>query len=283
MPLLYYWRGDNYLRDLDQGAGFNLNQANPLMHEVDVGDSLWAFTRRPDKVYVLVAELVVSAKTMNPPGFKYGPYRLWGDLKRSRYFSPHEQADITDLVRGLSISARGDALGRAFQGHAAVRRLSIADHQVLAAYAQDLSLEPRAVHVPEEELEALVLSGDEAAVEQLLRVKPSGLNPHRRTYLVQQAARNRRFVRRLRDLYEGQCQICQWSPRNGYKIDLCEAHHVQWLCRGGQDELTNMVLVCPNHHRAVHRCDAPFDWIRNAFLFDDDVEQLAIARHELAA
>lgn len=283
MPLLYYWRGDNYLRDLDQGAGFNLNQANPLMHEVDVGDSLWAFTRRPDKVYVLVAELVVSAKTMNPPGFKYGPYRLWGDLKRSRYFSPHEQADITDLVRGLSISARGDALGRAFQGHAAVRRLSIADHQVLAAYAQDLSLEPRAVHVPEEELEALVLSGDEAAVEQLLRVKPSGLNPHRRTYLVQQAARNRRFVRRLRDLYEGQCQICRWSPRKGYKIDLCEAHHVQWLCRGGQDELANLILICPNHHRAVHRCDAPFDWKQNAFLFDDGAEQLSTAKHELAA
>jgi 5-methylcytosine-specific restriction enzyme A len=31
MPLLYYWRGDNYRRDLDYGAGYHLNQANPLM------------------------------------------------------------------------------------------------------------------------------------------------------------------------------------------------------------------------------------------------------------
>jgi hypothetical protein len=25
---------------------------------------------------------------------------------------------------------------------------------------------------------------------------------------------------------------------------------VRWLSRGGEDALTNLVLVCPNHHRA---------------------------------
>ncbi len=45
MPLLYHWRGDNYLRDLDFGAGYRLNQANPLLHEIDVGDNEWGRTR----------------------------------------------------------------------------------------------------------------------------------------------------------------------------------------------------------------------------------------------
>ena len=31
MPLLYFWRGDNYRRDLDYGAGYHLNQSNPLL------------------------------------------------------------------------------------------------------------------------------------------------------------------------------------------------------------------------------------------------------------
>jgi 5-methylcytosine-specific restriction enzyme A len=53
MPLLYYWRGDNYRRDLDFGAGYHLNQANPLMHEINMGDSLWAFTRRRDVARIL--------------------------------------------------------------------------------------------------------------------------------------------------------------------------------------------------------------------------------------
>lgn len=33
MPLLYYWRGDNYRRDLDLGAGYHLNQGTPRLHE----------------------------------------------------------------------------------------------------------------------------------------------------------------------------------------------------------------------------------------------------------
>ena len=76
MPLIYYWRGDNYRRDLDEGAAYHLNQKNPLLHEIDIGDSLWAFTRRIDGAYILAAELVVSSKTVNHEGYKYGRYRL---------------------------------------------------------------------------------------------------------------------------------------------------------------------------------------------------------------
>ena len=58
-------RRDNYLRDLDLGAGYHLNQDNPVMHEVAQGNSLWAFTRTTDGRYVLAAELIVQAKTKN--------------------------------------------------------------------------------------------------------------------------------------------------------------------------------------------------------------------------
>jgi len=53
MPLLYYWRRDNYTRDLDMGAGYHLNQDNPLLHNVEIGDSLWAFTRNAEDVMCL--------------------------------------------------------------------------------------------------------------------------------------------------------------------------------------------------------------------------------------
>jgi hypothetical protein len=284
MPLLYFWRGDNYQRDLDFGVGYHLNQANPLLHDIDRGDSLWAFTRRDDGAYVLAAELVVAAKTLNPPNYRYGRFRLWGDLMRSRYFALAGQPDITVLVRSLSIPARGDKLGRAFQGLAAVRQLRMQDHAALMAYAQPLPLEPRARLVPEERLEALLLAGDDAAVAKLLRDEPSGLVEERRRYLTIEAGRrDRELVLNLRNLYDGVCQICRWAPRARYGADICEAHHVRWLSRGGEDELTNLVLLCPNHHRAVHRCDAPYDFDRRGFVFGDTVELLADQRHALAA
>lgn len=288
MPLLYHRRGDNHRRDLDHGVGYHLNQANPLLHEVALGDSVWAFTRAPGGAYALAAELVVSARTRNPPGYRYGPYRVWGDLKRSRYFAVGSQSDVTPLVRSLAITAGGDVLGRAFQGRAAVRRLQEADHARLAAYARHLAIESRAWLLPEERLEALLVSGDEVSVARLLRDEPSGLAEERRRYLLGQAAqgglgRDRRLALELRDLYDGACQLCDWAPRRGYGADLCEAHHVRWLSRGRPDTLDNLVLVCPNHHRAIHRLDAPYDFGTGGFVFGATGERLRVLQHELAA
>jgi 5-methylcytosine-specific restriction enzyme A len=150
--LLYFWRGDNYRRDLDHGVGFHLNQANPLLHQIQIGESLWAFTRRTDGRYALAAELVVSAKTMNTKGYRYGPYRAWGDLRRSRYFSIDGQPDVSMLIRSLDVEANSAVLGRSFQGRAAIRALGDADHARLFVYAERIPLEPRARLLPEERL-----------------------------------------------------------------------------------------------------------------------------------
>jgi 5-methylcytosine-specific restriction protein A len=282
--LLYFWRGDNYRRDLDYGVGFHLNQANPLLHEIGIGASLWAFTRKLDGRYALAAELVISAKTMNPRGFRYGSYRVWGDLQRSRYFQVDEQPDISMLIRSLSVGARADVLGRSFQGKAAVRALTDTDHAQLLHYAKALPLEARARLLPEERLEALLLAGDENAVAQLLREEPAGMAEERRRYLMTEAVRrDRDLVKELRHLYAGECQICGWAPLSSYGADLCEAHHVHWLSRGGDDALTNLILICPNHHRAIHRCDAPFDFEYNAFVFAAMRESLTRIRHNLLA
>ena len=80
------------------------------------GDSLWAFTRNRQNLYVLAAELVVRSKTVNPPGFRYGHYRLWGDLVLSRYFLTEGQPRIDQVVRHLSVTANAPVLGSSFQG-----------------------------------------------------------------------------------------------------------------------------------------------------------------------
>lgn len=71
----------------------------------------------------------------NPPRYRYGRFRLWGDLVHSRYFALAGQPDTTVLMRSLSIVTGGDVLGRAFQTLRAVRQLSVQDHTILLAYA----------------------------------------------------------------------------------------------------------------------------------------------------
>jgi hypothetical protein len=71
VPLLYYWRPDNYSRDREFGFGYHLNQNNALVSSVREGDSLWAFTRnKANGLYVLAAELIVRAVTRNVPNYR---------------------------------------------------------------------------------------------------------------------------------------------------------------------------------------------------------------------
>ena len=65
----------------------------------------------------------------------------------------------------------------------------------------------------------------------------------------------------------------------GLSMGLRYAKHTM----SGDDALSNLVLICPNHHRAIHRCDAPFDFEHNAFMFPNITEGLTQVQHVLEA
>ena len=121
---------------------------------------------------------------------------------------------------------------------------------------------------------------DRSAVEKLVREENPGVAEERKKYLYEEAPqRNPSLVDRLQRLYDGHCQVCQWDPLDEYGEPLCEGHHIQWLSRGGDDALDNLMLVCPNHHRAIHQCDAPLDWNDLAYDFGAHRETVAMDQH----
>lgn len=251
-----------------------------MLHQVELGDSVWAFTRDGAGRYVLAAELVVRAKTRNAPGFRYGQYRVWGDLQRSRYFKVDGQGDQEAMIRAVSERHTASKLYLAFQGWRAVRSLTAEGHQMLAATARGLEAEPRARLLPEDALEAQVILGDPAGVARLIQKEDPGIAEERRKYLYgPSVSKNPQLTAELQTVYEGRCQLCLWDPRGTYGDSICEAHHIVWLSRGGEDALTNLALLCPNHHRAVHRMDAPLDWADMAFDFGARRERVVVDRH----
>jgi Predicted restriction endonuclease len=150
---------------------------------------------------------------------------------------------------------------------------------VLREAARDLPREPRARILPEEKLEAALIMDDRSAVEALVRDESPGVAEERKQYLYEEAPRrNPDLVDRLQHLYDGHCQVCRWNPVDEYGEPLCEGHHIQWLSRGGDDALDNLMLVCPNH-RAIHRCDALLDWDDLAYDFGTHREAVAMDRH----
>lgn len=271
MSVLYYWRPDNYARDRAFGFGYHLNQGSPALALLPHGESVWAFTRRKrDGLYVLAAQLIARAVTRNVPNYRYGRFRVWADLDRSRYFDidAPQAANLEPVVRALSIRASGTVLGQAFQGHAAVRTLTPGDHRTLTMLSAGLPALERVAFYPEDAFEARLIYGESLGMSRVVdharRVAEQRMDY---LYASTDPARSRRHVLHLQDLYDGRCQICLYDPLRRYGKHTCHAHHIQWLSRGGEDELDNLVLICPNHHAAVHRADAAFDYADLTFEF----------------
>ncbi len=46
--------------------------------------------------------------------------------------------------------------------------------------------------------------------------------------------------------YEAACQICGHN-------DIVEIHHIVAIKNGGSDHISNLLILCPNHHEMLHR------------------------------
>jgi hypothetical protein len=134
-------------------------------------------------------------------------------------------------------------------------------------FARGLPTLEHVAFYPEDAFEARLIHGD--AARELVLTEATRAQSRRLHYLYESVnpVRARRHVLWLQDRYAGRCQICLYDPVETYGRHVCHAHHIQWLSRGGEDRLNNLVLVCPNHHAAIHQVDAPFDFGDLSFEF----------------
>ena len=73
--------------------------------------------------------------------------------------------------------------------------------------------------------------------------------------------RNAEVVKTTKFRAKGICQLCgNPAPFLDSKgLPYLEVHHILWLSRGGKDDTTNAVALCPNCHTKMHIVDDPVD------------------------
>ena len=69
---------------------------------------------------------------------------------------------------------------------------------------------------------------------------------------------NKEIIRSLKKLYKGKCQICGVSPFD--KTDLTEAHHIEYFIESQNNDSNNIMILCPNHHRYIHKLNPKFNF-----------------------
>jgi len=102
----------------------------------------------------------------------------------------------------------------------------------------------------------------------------------KRAVTVEEFVRNQSLADSLKSYYTHRCQICAQDFEPRYGAQVADTHHIQYLRAGGPDISSNIVVVCPNHHRIIHATDAHFNHQKLTYEYPNGLrEKLILPDH----
>ena len=78
----------------------------------------------------------------------------------------------------------------------------------------------------------------------------------------------------LKRNYRYRCQICGQSVGEFYGVDLVDCHHIAPFSQSLNNDQSNLLIVCPNHHRIIHAANPTFDRKRKLYLYPNGREEI---------
>lgn len=110
---------------------------------------------------------------------------------------------------------------------------------------------------------------DEEELERIINFKDNTAGIKITIAQRQQRVYKTGIIKQLKKLYRGNCQICAHRPFDEYKEDICEVHHIEYFSFSQNNNANNLIVVCPNHHRLIHKLNPEFDAESKSFVFSD--------------
>ena len=91
---------------------------------------------------------------------------------------------------------------------------------------------------------------------------------------------NRLIGENLKCLYDYRCQICGKRIGEEYGSHIAEAHHIDYFVNSLNNDSSNQMIVCPNHHSIIHDANPVFDRKKIMYVYKNGFEQkLKLNRH----
>ena len=78
---------------------------------------------------------------------------------------------------------------------------------------------------------------------------------------------NRSIGNYLKKLYNFHCQICGESVGEIYGVKIVECHHINYFVQSLNNDIDNLLIVCPNHHRIIHAANPTFDRQQKIYIY----------------
>lgn len=91
---------------------------------------------------------------------------------------------------------------------------------------------------------------------------------------------NKAIGENLKLLYENKCQICGDDFGEKFETHIVESHHIDPFVVSLNNDSSNQIIICPNHHRVIHKTEPILDRTKLLFLYSNGFkERLLLNRH----
>lgn len=92
---------------------------------------------------------------------------------------------------------------------------------------------------------------------------------------------NKKIGDNLKILYKYRCQICGKMIGEDYDAHIVEAHHIDYFVTSLNNDASNQMIVCPNHHSIIHNANPIFDRQRLLYIYKNGLEEKIVLNHHL--
>jgi len=92
---------------------------------------------------------------------------------------------------------------------------------------------------------------------------------------------DRTIGEKLKSHYAYRCQICGHDFGQPYAAHPVEAHHIDPFITSLNNNGSNQIIICPNHHRVIHQTKAEFRRDKLAFLYPNGFAERVVLNDHL--
>lgn len=122
---------------------------------------------------------------------------------------------------------------------------------------------------------------DEEEIEHILNFKDPSAGIKEKYILYKDRIYNTSIIIQLKILYRGKCQICGAQPFRAKGIDISEVHHIKYFSSSCNNNIDNLIVLCPNHHRLIHKLNPEFDSEKKEFKYPDGTKEKVVLDYHL--
>lgn len=219
--------------------------------------------------------------TISSVNFDQNKYQGHKDIWRILYSQNGTFAKTVRLIFNKSFVALSEL--RKSRNNKSLLKLPKNERESIALYTTDIIdtfyIEPffnEDLDIPNEE-------SNEPFIENLINIKDltdSEASIIEKYHLTKIRKLNRKIGDYLKSLYGFRCQICGKHVGDIYDAKITECHHINYFIHSLNNDVSNLLIVCPNHHRIIHAKNPIFDFDNKIYRYPNGYEeQLKLNMH----